>query len=249
MKKRNIIIIAIIIVALIGGGGIMYYYNYQNSHYISTDDAQVTADMVTVTPQINGAIKSWRAKVGETVTKGQVLGTQETDTMLSSTVSQLTTPQAQQAESTLLASKADIKSPIDGKVIQYSAVNGQMVSTSTSVAVVADTDDASITANIKEVDISGIKAGQTVTIDMDAYQGKNFTGKVESIGQAAESVFSLLSTENTSGNYTKVTQLIPVKISIDNQNGCDLMPGMNASVKIDILYGQETAGALAQIWS
>jgi multidrug resistance efflux pump len=44
--KRNIIIIAIIIVALIGGGGIIFYYNYQNSRFVTTDDAQVTANMV-----------------------------------------------------------------------------------------------------------------------------------------------------------------------------------------------------------
>ena len=233
MKKKTIIIVAVIIVALIGGGGIIFYYNYQNSHYISTDDAQVTADMVTVMPQVNGAIKSWAAQVGDTVAKGAVLGTQETDTMLDSISSQLTTPQALQAETKLLASKADIKSPIGGKVIQISAIDGQMVSTSTSVAVVADTADAYITANIKEVDIRDVKAGQTVTITIDAYKGQSFKGKVESIGQATKSTFALLSAQNASGSYTKVTQLVPIKISIVNQDNCNLMPGMNASVKIE----------------
>lgn len=231
--KRNIIIIAIIIVALIGGGGIIYYYNYQNSHFISTDDAQVSADMVTVTPQLNGGIKSWNVKPGDTVTKGQVLGSQETDTMLSSMASTLTTPQAEQAAAAQLSSKADIKSPIDGKVIQSNAVVGQMAATSTGVAVVADTADAYITASIKEVDISDVKVGQSVSVSIDAFKGKTFDGKVENIGQAAESVFSLLPSQNTSGDYTKVTQLIPVKISIGNKDGLDLMPGMNASVKID----------------
>ena len=233
MKKRNIIIIVILVVAIIGGCGIAYGYNYQNSHFITTDDAQVSADMVTVTPMISGGIKQWDATVGKTVTKGQVLGSQETDTMLSSAAAQLTTPQAQQAEASMLASKADIKSPIDGKVIQSSAVVGQMASTSTSVAVIADTADAYITANIKEVDINDIKKGQKVTVSVDAYGGKTLTGKVDSIGQAAESVFSLLPTQNTSGNYTKVTQLIPIKITIDNPDHLDLMPGMNATVKID----------------
>ena len=233
MKKRNVIIIAIIIVALIGGGGIAFYYNYQNKNFISTDDAQVTADMVTVTPQISGGIKDWTATVGEKVTKGQVLGSQETETMLSSTASQLTSPQAEQVQAALLTSKAQIKSPIDGKVIQSSAVVGQMASTSTGVAVIADTADAYITANIKETDINDVKAGQTVTITIDAYKGETFKGKVKDIGQAAESVFALLPTQDTSGNYTKVTQLIPVKISIDNPGSYDLMPGMNASVKVD----------------
>jgi len=233
--KKKLIITGIIVLAVIIGGGIAFYYHYENSHYITTDDAQISADMLAVTPQINGGITDWNAKVGDQVTKGEVLGTQEINTMLNSMAG--TTPlssAAEQAASDLLTSKASVKSPIEGKIIQTTAIKGQMASTSTSLAVVADMADAYITANIKEANINDIKVGQKVDIRIDAFPGKTFNGKVENIGQAAESIFSLLSSQNSTGNFTKVTQLIPVKISIDGTDNTDLMLGMNTTVKIII---------------
>lgn len=117
--KRTLIIIGIIVLALIIGGGIIYYYNYENSHYVKTDDAQISADMLYITPQISGAVTSWNANIGDRVTKGEVLGTQEINTMLGSmSGSSQLTPAAEKAVSDLLSSKANIKSPIDGKIIQ-----------------------------------------------------------------------------------------------------------------------------------
>lgn len=107
-----------------------------------------------------------------------------------------------------------------------------MASTSTSLAVVANMNQAYVTANIKEVNINDIKVGQKVDITIDAFPNELFNGKVENIGQSAESVFSLLPAQNSSGSFTKVTQLIPVKISIDGAANMNLMPGMNASIKI-----------------
>lgn len=233
--KRELIITGIIVLALIIGGGIAFYYSYENSHYVKTDDAQISADMLTVTPQINGAITQWNVKVGEQVTKGEVLGTQEINTMLGSMTGTSTfSPEAQKAASDLLTSKAGIKSPINGEIIQTTAINGQMAATSTSLAVVANMADAYIDTNIKEVNINDVKVGQKVDISIDAFPGKSFSGKVENIGKAAESILSLLPAQNSAGNYTKVTQLTPVKISIDGSANIDLLPGMNATDKIII---------------
>ena len=71
-------------------------------------------------------------------------------------------------------------------------------------------------------------------INVDAYPDKIFSGTVESIGQATNSTFSLLPSQNSSGSYTKVTQLIPIRININEAKGVTLMPGMNAFVKIYI---------------
>ncbi len=231
--KRKLIIIGAILLAVALGGGIVFYYNYQNGHYVTTDDAQVSANMVTITPQIDGAITAWAVDVGDQVTKDEVVGTQETDTELSSmTGTSSLSPEAEQTARDTLASRASVKSPIDGKIIRTTVVEGQMASTSTSLAVVADTADAYVTANIKETDIGKIEVGQSVEIDIDAFSGESFSGTVENVGQATESTFSLLSTQNSTGNYTKVTQLVPVRITINNADGADLMPGMNATVKI-----------------
>jgi multidrug resistance efflux pump len=233
MKKKLIIIGAVVLAVLIGGG-IAYYYSYENSHYVTTDDAQISADMLAITPQISGGVTEWTAKVGDQVTKGQILGKQEINTMLGGMAASLTTPQAQSAATDLLTSKAGIKSPIDGEIIQSTAIAGQLASTSTSLAVVADMNNAYITANIKEVNINDIQVGQKVNINIDAFPDQSFAGKVDSIGRATESVFTLLPSSNSSGNYTKVTQLIPVKISLYGAGQIALMPGMNVTVKIFI---------------
>src|SRR5664280_1304329 len=78
--KRTLIIVCIIIAAVVGAVAITYFYQYQGEHYVATDDAQVKADTVTVSPQLTGAIDTWNVAVGDTVTAGQILGTQETDT-------------------------------------------------------------------------------------------------------------------------------------------------------------------------
>jgi multidrug resistance efflux pump len=212
--KKKIILIAIIVIALIGGGAIAFYYNYQSEHFVNTDNAQVSADMLTITPQAAGRITKWEVKVGDKVKKNQTLGIVKTTTTLGT------------------IENIKIKSPIKGTIIQSDAIVGQTASTSTEVAVVANTAKAYITANIKETDLSNVKVGQKVSITVDAYSGTTLTGKVNNIGQATASVFSLLPTETTSGDYTKETQLIPTKIIIDSKEGLNLMPGMNASVQI-----------------
>lgn len=230
--KRTLIIVLIIIVAAVGGGGIVYFYDYQNNHYITTDNAQAQADMVTITPQITGRITDWTAKVGDNVKAGYNLGTQETNTQLAMSGAAQMDTTAQAALSSQLQSKADVKSPIDGKIIQVTAVKGQLASTSTPLAIVADTDNAYVTAYIKETDIADVKAGQKVDVKFDAYKGKTFDGVIDNIGEAAQSEFSLLPSFNSDGSYTKVTQLIPVKISLKDTANYDIIPGINASVKI-----------------
>lgn len=232
--KRTLIIALIIVLAFAGGGGMVYYFDYQNNHYVSTDDAQVSADMITITPQLTGRIDDWTAKVGDWVNSGDIIGNQETDTAFSMKGASSLSSQQQDTLLNQLSSEAGIKSPISGKIIQVSAVKGQMASASTALAVVADTDHAYVTAYIKETQISNVNIGQKVDITFDAYADKTFEGTVDNIGEAAQSVFSLLSTSNTSGNYTKVVQLIPVKITIKDAEGYNLMPGINASVKINV---------------
>lgn len=229
--KRKKIISFILIAALLGGAGIAYYYDYESSHYIQTDNAKVTADLVTVYPKIQGEIKGWNVNEGDTVKEGQVLGYQDTSLMMqSSSVS----TQGLDSNADIAEKKAEIKSPIDGRVVQTNVSLSQMVGTSTGVAIVADTQNSYIEANIKETDIAKVQIGQKVETGIDAYPNKKFIGYVTSIGQATGSVFSIIPEQNASGNYTKVTELIPVKISILNRLNADLIPGMNSTVKIHI---------------
>lgn len=231
MKKMKIVLSLIAVLVLIGGGCVLYYYIYQDVHYFSTENAQVTANMVTVIPEVTGKVTTWNIKEGDEVKAGQVLGHQDIGSLVTSSA---INSQALNSTADALASKADIKSPIDGKVIQSDVVKGQVVSPSIGVATIADTSNIFIKANIEETTIYKIKPGQKVDISIDACPGKTFTGYVESVGQATESVFSSFPTLNTSGDFSKVTQLIPVKISIVNDTSVSLLPGMNATVKIHI---------------
>ena len=69
---------------------------------------------------------------------------------------------------------------------------------------------------------------------MDAFPGRTFHGRVQTIGRATASTFSLLPAQNSGGNYTKVVQVIPIKVSILDQGDARLMVGMNASIRIAI---------------
>jgi len=168
---------------------------------------------------------------GDNVKAGQVLGHQDIASLVTSSA---INSQALSSTADSIASKADIKSPIDGKVIQTGVVKGQVVSPGMAVATIADTSNIYIKANIEETAIFKIKQGQKVDILIDAYPGTTFAGYVDSIGQATESVFSPFPSLNTSGEYSKVTQLIPVRISIINDANLAFLPGMNATVKIHI---------------
>jgi len=86
-------------------------------------------------------------------------------------------------------------------------------------------------ANIKETSIRSLNVGQPVDIRVDAYPGEVFKGQVQIVGSAATSQFALLPTPNPSGNFTKITQRLPIRISIENPDE-RLRPGMMVEVKI-----------------
>ncbi len=231
MKKLKTILMAVGIIILIGGAAGIGYYIYESINYFSTQNASVTSDMVTITPEITGKVTNWEVKEGDTVKAGQVLGKQDVSTMI--TTSALN-PQTMGNSADSIISKANIKSPIDGKIVNSNVISGEVISPGMEIATIANTSHFYIKANIEETNIFSIKQGQKVDINIDAYPNRNFTGYVETIGQATQSAFSTMPSLNTSGTYSKVTQLIEVHISIMNGEQIELMPGMNATVKIHI---------------
>lgn len=231
MEKLKKILMVAGVAILIGGLAGLVYYVYQSMYYFSTEDAQVTADMVTLTPEITGKVKSWEVKEGDTVAAGQVLGRQDTGTLMSSSA---INPQTMASSADAMIAKAEIKSPISGRIVQCDVIEGQVISPGMEIATVADTSHFFIKAHVEETEIFKIARGQQVDIKIDAYPGKTFTGYVENISQATTSAFNTMPSLNTSGTYSKVTQLIAVRISILEADTLQLMPGMNATVKIHI---------------
>lgn len=227
--KKILLILAIVIIA--AGVAAISYYVYDSVYYFSTQNAQVTSDIITLTPEVTGKLKDWDVKEGDFVRAGQVLGKQDLSMVVTSTAM---SPQALASSADTMISKADIKSPIDGKIVLSNVVKGQVISPGMEIAAIADTSHIYVKANIEETEIIRIRQGQKVDIKIDAYSNKTFTGYVESIGQATQSAFSQFPSLNTSGNFSKVTQLIPVKIAITDADNPTLLLGINATVKIHV---------------
>lgn len=209
MKKFKKIIIILLFVAVIGACAGGFYYFSVTANELKTDNAKVTAKMYTVTGTSSSRLLEWNVAKGDLVVKDQVLGRQET--------------------------LPNISSPIDGTVVKCDAIAGQSAGPATQLAVIADTDDMYIGVNIEETDIAKVAVGQKVDVTIDAYGGKVFSGKVTEIDSATQTYFSNgITSFSTSGDYTKVTQLIPVKVVIDNPDELPMLYGMNCEVTIHL---------------
>ena len=91
-----------------------------------------------------------------------------------------------------------------------------------------------VTANFKETQLAKIRIGQVASVSVDAYGGREYRGKVDSIGAATGATFSMLPAENSTGNYVKVVQRLPVRILLDKGQDADhlLRPGMSVGPTI-----------------
>ena len=109
-----------------------------------------------------------------------------------------------------------IRSPIDGIVGAKNVEIGATVSPGQALMQIIPATGQYVTANFKETQLGNMRVGQSVDIDIDAYKGTRFDGRVESIGPASQNTFSLIPAQNATGNFVKVTQRVPVRISFVN---------------------------------
>jgi membrane fusion protein (multidrug efflux system) len=135
----------------------------------------------------------------------------------------------------LQLSYATITAPADGYVSKKSIQPGQFLQAGQSLFSIVGNGDVWVTANFKETQLEKMKVGQAVTVELDAYPGLEFQGKVESIAAATGARFALLPPDNASGNFVKVVQRVPVKIVIDQKDTTHpLRAGMNVKVEVNI---------------
>lgn len=214
-KRKVYVISAIIIVALAILGVGLAYYLYENTYFVSTDDAQVSGDLIYVTPQISGKLLSFNVSEGQLVQKGQILGRQELGNLSDSSLEM-----------------AVIRAPITGIILEKENYAGEVVNPGQDLAMMVDPNALYINANIEETKVGRVKPGQAVDVSIDEFPGQHFSGTVESINQASQSTFSVLP-EDTGGTFTKVVQRITVKIALA-KNNVKLFPGTNVEVKIHV---------------
>ena len=185
-----------------------YYMFSVNMNYFSTDNAKVTAKLYSVMPVTSGKLISWDVENGDLVEQDQVLGRQEV--------------------------LPYITSPITGTVVKNDGAVNQTVSPGTPLAVVADTSNLYVGVNVEETDIMKIHLGQLADVRLDAYPHRTFKGQVTEIDPATQTYFTNTTSFSTSGTYTKVTQLVPIKVTIENKEDLPLVIGMNATVKVHL---------------
>jgi membrane fusion protein (multidrug efflux system) len=137
----------------------------------------------------------------------------------------------EQAELNLQYTK--VVAPVNGLVSNRTVEVGQNVAPGQELLKVINLDDIWVTANFKETQLRSMRAGQKVTIEVDA-NGRKYDGKVDSVAGASGARFSLLPPENATGNYVKVVQRIPVKIDLKpgSNNDHQLRPGESVTPKV-----------------
>ena len=151
-------------------------------------------------------------------------------------------PQIQSAVSNLKQAwlnleRTKIRSPIKGYVARRNAQVGQAVSVGGALMAVVTTDQMWLDANFKETQLTHMRIGQLVEIHFDLYgKDKTFNGKVVGIEMGTGSAFSLLPTQNATGNWIKVVQRVPVRIQLDPQQLAEnpLRIGLSATVKVNV---------------
>lgn len=209
MNSRRLFIlnIVIIIVVLIAGFLGYYFYN-QSTLYLSTNDAEVAGTQIAIAAPATGKIVNWRGTTGTQFDSASTVG-----------------------DVSVGGKQIGILMPQSATIVQNDAVDNEFVAAGTPLAYAYNFNSLYVTANIKETQIQHVKVGDTVDVYPDAFPGTDISGRVSQIGLATAATFSLLPTVSTNANFTKVTQVIPVTISLQGTvNG--LVPGMSVSVRI-----------------
>lgn len=215
MDKRKKMLVSVLAVMAVVMLSIVEYYVYNNTFYVSTEDAHVSGDIAKVNAQIQGKLVELDVVEGEKVYKDQIIGRLESPNQTDSGI-----------EQTLL------RAPIDGTVIKKQGVTGEILSPGQTVVMVVDPSSLYLVANIKETQLNRIALGQEVDVTLDQFGNQKWSGKVSLIGQASNSTFSLISTSGGS-TFTKVVQNVPIRVTVDT-NGAQLVQGTNAEVKIHV---------------
>jgi membrane fusion protein, multidrug efflux system len=160
---------------------------------------------------------------------------------------QLAQQQAAEEQAELNLGYTTIVAPFDGVVGVRTATIGPYVEAGTQLMAIVPLREVYITANYKETELTDVRPGQPVTIDVDTYPGSTVHGTVESVAPASGENFALLPPDNATGNFTKIVQRIPVKIAIDKNDPLlgTLRPGMSVEPTIDTKPGAAPTAAAA----
>jgi len=212
-KKKFIWLVILLIIAFVVA--IVWWWNYRK--YVSTIDANLDGGRVNVSARVMAPLSAVFKHEGDNVKRGELLA------MLDSTATE----------------NCRIVSPVDGLIAKQWVVPGDLLQPGENIFTLNEGKELWVAVYLQETKFNEIRMGQSALFTLDAYPGLTFYGKIFYIGANAASEFSLIPPDNASGNYTKVAQRIPLRISIDRVEGKEklkanlrLLSGMSANVKI-----------------
>ena len=165
-------------------------------------------------------------------------------------VAQLDHARAVEEQAALNLSYTQITAPVDGTVGARSLRVGQYVQAGTQLMAVVPLDAVYVVANFKETQLTNVRNGQPVELQVDSFHATTLKGHVDSLSPASGLEFALLPPDNATGNFTKIVQRVPVKIVLDDQSLKGLLrPGMSAvptvNTKATVVAERETQKRLA----
>ena len=297
-KRRFVIPAALVVLAGLAGA---WYWYVNLRDFVSTDDAYIDQDRVSLSSKILGRVATLAVDEGDSVTKGQVLVTLDQHDLLaqkeqveaslrfaqeSVQLSHVHLARAQEdyvraeaqfnaavipkeefdhARNALDAARAEqrialsrigtaraqvgvveaqlengiIASPVTGTVAKRWILPGEVVQPGQPIFSIYDRTETWVTANLEETNLNAVRLGQHVDIAVDSYPDMSFSGEVFQLGTSTAAQFSLIPPNNASGNFTKITQRVPIKISVTQslapgQTPVELLPGMSVEVRIKV---------------
>jgi membrane fusion protein (multidrug efflux system) len=145
---------------------------------------------------------------------------------------QLAQAHAQMSTAEANLTRTRVRATSDGRVTRLTAAVGQLATQAQGVMILVPLD-VWVTANFKETQLADVRVGQAVDISVDAF-GRSFPGHVDSVQSGSGTAFSLLPAQNATGNYVKIVQRIPVKITFDQRPDVQLGPGMSVMPRVTI---------------
>ena len=148
---------------------------------------------------------------------------------------ELEAAQASQKIAELDLAATELRAPVDGVIGDLSARVGERVNAGIRLLSIVPLDSVFVEANFKETQLTKMVAGQEVSIEADTFPGKILKGHINSLAPASGAEFALLPPQNASGNFNKIVQRVPVKVTLDDLGELRglLRPGMSVTAAVD----------------
>lgn len=225
-RRRKRLYLALGFVALLGSLVALLWYLEEQRLYVVTDNAYVHGWTIHVGGTAAGRVRTMRYDVGDRVERDAVIATLDLGTAREVPLS------GRQQLDYSGANLVDVLSPSSGVVVERKEDPGSTVAPGQALLTLVDVSDMWVTANVEETQIRRVRVGQLVDVYVDALDA-HFEGAVVAISQASAASFSPVPLQNTTANFTKVAQLLPVKIALTRPDP-RLSVGTSATVKIRV---------------